>query len=125
MTDGRQCFVMKNPLDAVFAAPCHVAILRAMYRNSRPTSGRRIAREAGVNHQACAEGLRRLERLGLVQRQVLGRAHAFSLNQSHPVVGELLLPVFRREEGLMRGATSLAARADGQQACEPFVETAP
>jgi len=95
--------MMKNPLDAVFSAPCHVAILRAMHRSAAPNSGRQIAREAGVNHQACAEGLRRLEGLGLVKREVLGRAHAFTLNAGHPVVDLLLQPVFRREGQLTDG----------------------
>lgn len=95
--------VMKNPLDAVFAAPCHVSILRALHRAAGPASGRRIAREAAVNHQACAEGLRRLERLGLVRREVLGRAHAFTLNTGHPVVDFLLVPVFRKEDQITGG----------------------
>lgn len=95
--------MMKNPLDAVFSAPCHVAILRAMHFATVPSSGRQIARDAGVNHQACAEGLRRLENLGLVRREVLGRAHAFTLNAGHPVVDLLLQPVFKREGQLAEG----------------------
>ena len=101
--NDEQTAIMKNPLDAVFSAPCHVAILRAMFRAPAPASGRQIARDADVNHQACAEGLRRLERLGLVRREVLGRAHAFTLNAGHPVVDVLLVPVFRREDQLTGG----------------------
>jgi len=107
-----------RPLNAVFSAPCHVAILRALFESREPASGRRIARDAGVNHQACAEGLRRLERLGLVQREVLGRTHAFSLNGGHPVVDALLNPLYREERGL--AAQDPSAEPD-QESVEPAV----
>ena len=108
----------KAPLNAVFSAPCHVAILRALYRAS-PASGRRIAREAGVNHQACADGLRRLERLGLVSREVLGRTHAFTLGVGHPVVDQLLVPLFREEDGLSEGRTTAALLEEDMAAPAP------
>lgn len=101
--DNETTAVMKEPLDAVFAAPCHVAILRALYRGPGPASGRQIARSADVNHQACSEGLRRLEKLGLVRREVLGRAHAFTMNTGHPVVDLLLVPMFRKEDHITGG----------------------
>src|SRR3954469_13202725 len=101
--NNEETTVMKDPLDAVVAAPCHVSILRALSRGPGPASGRSIARSADVNHQAAAEGLRRLEKLGLVRREVLGRAHAFTLNTGHPVVDFLLVPVFRKEGQLSGG----------------------
>lgn len=97
---------VKNPLDPVFSAPGHVAILRVLSRSAEPASGRQVARDAGINHQACAEGLRRLEALGLVHREVQGRAHAFTLNAGHPIVDDLIKPLYRQEDALPRSPSA-------------------
>jgi len=87
----------RRPLDRVFAAPSHVAILRALLDSAEGMSGRQVARLAGVNHQACATALGRLEELEVVQRQGAGQSQLLRLNRENLVVRDLLVPLLRRE----------------------------
>lgn len=96
----RQASVLERPLNWVFSAPSHVAVLRALRDSREGMSGRAVARAAGVNHQACAAGLKRLESLGIIQRQGAGKTQLVRLNFNHFLVKEALLPLLRRERDL-------------------------
>jgi hypothetical protein len=50
-------------LDEVLAAWSHVAILRVLQDIAQGLTGREIARQAGISHQACDRALARLENL--------------------------------------------------------------
>ena len=89
--------VFRRPLDLVFAAPSHVAILRALLDAAEGMSGRQVARLAGINHQTCALALGRLEQLGVVRRQGSGQSQFFQLNREHRLVRDLLLPLMKGE----------------------------
>ena len=60
-------------------------------------SARGVAREAGVNHQACAVALRKLEQLGAVSRMGSGRTQLLRLNVESYLVLDLILPLLRKE----------------------------
>ena len=98
-----QTAALRRPLDRVFSAPSHIAILRALLDSAEGMSGRQAARLAQVNHQACATALRRLEEAGVVQRQGSGQSQLFRLNRQHAVVRELVLPLLTRERESFRG----------------------
>jgi predicted nucleotidyltransferase len=87
----------RRPLDRVFAAPSHIAILRALQDTAEGMSGRQVARLAGINHQACAIALGRLEELGVVRRQGAGQSQLFQLNREHGLVRDLLVPLLAQE----------------------------
>jgi predicted nucleotidyltransferase len=90
----------RRPLDPVFAAPSHIAILRALLDSAEGMSGRQVARLAEINHQACAVALGRLEELGVVTRQGSGQSQLFRLNREHRVVQGLLVPLLRGERAI-------------------------
>ena len=60
-------------------------------------SARGVAREAGVNHQACAVALRKLEQLGAVSRMGSGRTQLLRLNVESYLVSGLILPLLLKE----------------------------
>lgn len=96
----------RRPLDRVFPAPSHVAILRALLDSAEGMSGRQVARLAEVNHQACAAALARLEDIGIVRRQGSGQSQLFRLNRHNGLVRDLLVPLFRGERDLFRALLS-------------------
>lgn len=101
------------PLDRVFYAPSHVALLRALKDSKEGMSGRALARAAGVNHQACCEALERLAQTGVVLRQEGGHTRLVRLDFNHPLVKEALLPLFRAEESFQpQPRPASAAQAD-------------
>ncbi|HSD50152.1 MAG TPA: nucleotidyltransferase domain-containing protein [Candidatus Methylomirabilis sp.] len=88
---------LRRPLDQVFAAPSHLAVCRALLDTAEGMSGRRVAREARINHQTCAVALGRLEELGVVRRQGSGQSQLFRLNRESALVGDLLIPLLKKE----------------------------
>ncbi len=89
--------VFRQPLDAVFAAPSHLAVCRALLDTAEGVSGRQVARQAGINHQTCAVALGRLEELGVVRRQGSGQSQLFQLSRENLLVRDLLIPLLRKE----------------------------
>jgi predicted nucleotidyltransferase len=87
----------RQPLDAVFAAPSHLAVCRALRDTAEGMSGRQVARQAGINHQTCAVALGRLEELGVVRRQGSGQSQLFQLSRENLLVRDLLIPLLRKE----------------------------
>lgn len=86
-----------RPLNFIFGAPSHIAILRALHCRMGMT-GRDVARVAGLSQQGAAEGLRRLERAGMVKRLPVGNAYLYTLNTELKIVREGLLPMLEREQ---------------------------
>jgi len=84
-------------LDETLAAWSHLAVLRALQDAAQGMSGRELARQAGLSHQACDRAVSRLEKLHILQRQRSGRAHFFTLNHNHRLVTEALLPLLAAE----------------------------
>jgi predicted nucleotidyltransferase len=99
-----------RPLDIVFSAPSHVAILRALKNVKEGFSGREVARRAGINHQTCADALVRLESRGVVLRLGAGKTQLFRLNLNSSLVRSVILPMLDAEQkqfSLMRAALGL------------------
>ena len=93
----RKASHLRYPLDQLFSRSSHMAILRVLQDNREGMSGRAIAREAGINHQACALALHYLERLGLLQRQGQARTQLIRLNFANYLVKEMILPLLKKE----------------------------
>ena len=92
---------LRYPLDRVFSSGIHIAILRALQDSREGMSGRAIARQAGINHQACAMALRNLESLGILRRQGTAKVQLIGLNFENDLIGELILPLLRKERDLL------------------------
>lgn len=90
-----------RPLNAILAAPSHIAILRVLRdAGAEGLTGRQIGRAAGVSHQATLDTLERLEEERIVDRRPAGRALLFRLNREHLLVLRGLLPLFEAEASL-------------------------
>ena len=87
----------RYPLDRIFSASSHLPILRALQYSREGMSGRAIAREAFINHQACAVAVKNLEALGILRRQGSGKTQLIRLNFENHLVKNSLLPLLRQE----------------------------
>lgn len=89
---------LARPLDAALSNASKVAVLRVLHADDdRDFGGRQIARVAGINHQAAAQALAALEKLGIVWRQDGGRKDVWRLDRRHHVA-EALLALFKAEK---------------------------
>jgi predicted nucleotidyltransferase len=89
--------VFHRVLDVVFSTWSHIAVLRVLQDSAVGMTGREIARLAGMNHRSCLKALTTLEGVGLINRQMGGRDHLFSLNREHLLVAEGILPLLKLE----------------------------
>lgn len=88
---------LRHPLDALFGAPAHVAILRALRRFPMGATGRQLSAAAGLYPQAVLDGLARLEWIGLARKRVAGRSYLFELNRRHWLSRQVLPGLLDRE----------------------------
>jgi predicted nucleotidyltransferase len=102
---------LRRPLDVVFAAPSHLALVRVLAETPHGASGRELARLAGLSHQASNDALARLEALGLVRRVGRGRTFLFTLNAEHALFTRLLRPLLEAERGFFRDILKTVERA--------------
>ncbi len=101
----------RRPLDAVFAAPSHLALLRVLAETPHGASGRELARLAGLSHQAANNALARLAELGLVRRVGRGRTFLYVLNTEHALFTQLIRPLLRGERKVFRSFVQAVAHA--------------
>lgn len=88
---------LRHPLDLIFGAPSHIAVLRAVTQRDQGATGAELARVARTTNQAALDSLGRLEEVGIVSRLPMGRGYLFRLNRSHHLVKYGLLPLLHEE----------------------------
>lgn len=89
--------VIHRVFDEVFRTWSNVAVLRALLDTNTGFSGNEVARVAGMNPRSAFKALTSLEELGIVNRQIGGRDHIFSLNREHFLVQEVVLKIYQVE----------------------------
>lgn len=94
--------VIHRPYDEVLRSWSHVAVLRALLDSNAGLSGNEVARMSGMQPRSALKALTSLEQLGIVRRQRGGRDHLFTLNRSHHLVTEGLLPLYGAELSFRR-----------------------
>lgn len=100
---------LSRPLNAVFGAPGHIGILRALADTEVGLSGRQVGRAARIAQRTAMEGLSRLEAAGIVRRQSAGGAYLFRLNSEHVLVKEAIVPLLGIERALRGRLKSFVA----------------
>ena len=82
------------PMQEIFGAPSHIAILRLLNQITQGISGRELARRAAINDRTCRLALGRLEQLGLVENLGTGKVKLFRLNRKNYFAKTVLPSLF-------------------------------
>jgi len=82
------------PLQEIFGAPSHIAILRVLNQLVAGVSGRELARRASINSRTCRLALNRLEQLNIIENLGSGKTKAFILNRKNYFANSLITPIF-------------------------------
>jgi predicted nucleotidyltransferase len=100
-----------DPLNGIFASASHVRLLRALFSlpSDMSTSGRDLARRAGVSHPRANQVLADLAEQGVVAVQRLPRTDLYRANRNH-ALAKSLGELFELEPKLKRQLLSLVAR---------------
>lgn len=89
-----------HPLDDILGRKANVSLLRVLVRTRLETTGRHLARSAGMDHKTCFRVLRDLYRENIVRLRSVGRACFVQLNAEFPLVRKILEPLFEWEWNL-------------------------
>lgn len=92
--------VFNRPLNQVFGQQSKVRILRYLSLHGGQFTGREIAKATGLTHPTCHLVLSQLREQGIVLMRKSGNALLYSLNISHQITKNIILPVFKREAEL-------------------------
>ncbi len=85
------------PMQEIFSAPSHIAILRVLSQITQGISGRELARRASINDRTCRLALGRLEQFGIVENLGTGKIKLFRLNRKNYFAKTVLPPLFTGE----------------------------
>ncbi len=89
--------VIYRVFDEIFRTWSNVAVMRALVDTNTGFTGNEVARTAGMHPNSALKALTLLEGLGIVNRQIGGRDHIFTLNRDHYLYQEVLHNIFRVE----------------------------
>ncbi len=92
--------IIHKILNEIFTTYSHVAILRELRFSKNGFSGREIAMNAGISPPSCLAALSKLEKLKIVNRQIGGNVHIYTLNFDNYLVKEGILPLLEIEQSL-------------------------
>jgi len=85
-------------LDLFFSRPSQIIILRVLYHAEEAITGREVERRCGLSNRATMQSLEHLHDFSMVDKEVVGNAHYFSLNRRNYLVQKALKPAFEAED---------------------------
>lgn len=90
-----------NPLDKILNNEAKVKILRFLIKTNAQWNGRQIAKEVGVTPATAHKALRALHKEGVLGLRNVGKTHIYNLNDNNYLVGDLLKPLFAKEDNAL------------------------
>jgi predicted nucleotidyltransferase len=88
-------------IDDIISSPCKAAILRVMTsRQGFKATGRQIAMLAGFSAPSTHEALKILHARNVLELEVIGKQHIYSLNEEDRLVQKVIRPMFKAVSGL-------------------------
>ena len=91
-----------QPLNKILNNETKVKVLRFLYSNDIEWSGRRIGREIQISPATCHKALQELYSEGILLFRNVGKTHLYQFNHDNYVAKELLHPLFKKEERLLK-----------------------
>jgi len=113
-----------QPLNKILNNETKVKVLRFLYSNDIEWSGRRIAREIQISPATCHKALQELYLEGIVLLRNVGKTYLYQFNHENYVAKELLHPLFKKEERLLKVISRLLRDEFSEKVKERIVSIA-
>lgn len=92
------------PIDNILNSPSKLAVLRILA--SRPkgfkATGREIAKLSGYSAPSTHESLKDLHIRDVLELDIIGKQHVYSLNEENRIVQKIIRPMFHAESGFKK-----------------------
>ena len=93
--------VVNRPLNEIFSTYSNIAVIRELRDTTNGLTGREIAKRAGLSAPSAIKALSHMESLKIVNRQIGGRDHLFTLNFNNYFVKNILIAALQAEAGYL------------------------
>ncbi len=113
-----------QPLNKILNNETKVKVLRFLYSNDIEWSGRRIAREIQISPATCHKALQELYSEGILLLRNVGKTYLYQFNHDNYVAKELLYPLFKKEESLLKVISRLLRDEFSEKVKERIVSIA-
>jgi predicted nucleotidyltransferase/biotin operon repressor len=113
-----------QPLNKILNNETKVKVLRFLYSNDIEWSGRRIAREIQISPATCHKALQELYSEGILLLRNVGKTYLYQFNHDNYVAKELLHPLFKKEERLLKVISRLLRDEFSEKVKERIVSIA-
>lgn len=113
-----------QPLNKILNNETKVRVLRFLYSNDIEWSGRRIAREIQISPATCHKALQELYSEGILLLRNVGKTYLYQFNHDNYVAKELLHPLFKKEERLLKVISRLLRDEFSEKAKEKIISIA-
>ena len=113
-----------QPLNKILNNETKVKVLRFLYSNDIEWSGRRIAREIQISPATCHKALQELYSEGILLLHNVGKTYLYQFNHENYVAKELLHPLFKKEERLLKVISRLLRDEFSEKVKERIVSIA-
>lgn len=113
-----------QPLNKILNNETKVKVLRFLYSNDIEWSGRRIAREIQISPATCHKALQELYSEGILLLRNVGKTYLYQFNHDNYVAKELLHPLFKKEESLLKVISRLLRDEFSEKVKERIVSIA-
>ena len=113
-----------QPLNKILNNETKVKVLRFLYKNDIEWSGRRIAREIQISPATCHKALGELYSEGILLLRNVGKTYLYQFNHENYVSKELLRPLFKKEERLLKVISRLMRDEFSEKVKERIVSIA-
>lgn len=88
-------------VDDIIDSPLKVAILRILTsRQDFKATGRQIAKLSGYSVPSTHESLKDLHSRNILNLEIMGKQHIYSLNEEDRIVQKIIRPMFKAESGV-------------------------
>lgn len=88
-------------IDDIIDSPLKVAILRVLAsRQGFRATGRQIAKLSGYSVPSTHESLKDLHSRNILNFEIMGKQHIYSLNEEDRIVQKIIRPMFKAESGV-------------------------
>ena len=113
-----------QPLNKILNNETKIKVLRFLCSNDMEWSGRRIAREIQISPATCHKSLQELYSEGILLFRNVGKTYLYQFNHDNYVAKDLLHPLFKKEERLLKVISRLLRDEFSEKVKEKIVSIA-
>jgi predicted nucleotidyltransferase len=102
--------IVNKVFNEIFSTYSNIAVLRELQHSKNGLTGREVGRLAGISPPSALKALMNLFDLHIINMQIGGRDHIYTLNFDNTLVKDGILPLLKLESDLMTNLSAIISK---------------